>query len=112
MENKQKIFNKVSKYIIILSFVTFLTLYISLETGYYDYTNYKYKTLTEKEIKKFEEDVKNGKDISLDDYKNNTKINYSNKMSDIGTNVSSILNNNVKKGIEGFFGLLNDMVED
>ena len=111
MENKQKKFNKIFKYITILSFVTFLTLYTSQKTGYYEYTNYQKKNITEKELKKFEEDIKNGKDISLNNYKENTKIDYSNNMSNIGTKVSNTLNNNVKKGIERFFGILNDMVE-
>lgn len=112
MENKQKVFNKIFKYITILSFVTFLTLYTSQKTGYYEYSNYQKKSLTEEEIKKFEEDIKNGKDISLSNYKENTNISYSNKMSNIGNKLSNSINKNVKKGIEGFFGMLNKMVEE
>ena len=112
MENKQKVFNRVFKYITILSFVTFLTLYTSQKTGYYEYTNYQKRNLTENELKKFEEDIKNGKDVSLNDYKEHTKVDYSNKMSNIGVKVSNSINNSVKKGIEKIFGLLNDMVDE
>ena len=112
METKpRKYANKVFKYLLILFFIAFLTLYLSESAGYYEYANREKNILTEKQIKEFEKDVKNGKDIKIEDYIEKTKIDYSNKASDLGKNLSNTINEGVKKGIEEFFGLLNNMIE-
>lgn len=110
-KTKQKILNKTFKYLLILSFIAFMTLYLSQKAGYYEYTNHQTMALTEKEIKKFEKDIKEGKNINIEDYKKNIKISYSNKVSDMGSKVSKVVNNGVKDGIENFFGALNKLIE-
>ena len=50
--------NKIFKFIFGLFFMSFLVIYFSELTGYYEYQNYKKTSLTEEQIKKFEEDVK------------------------------------------------------
>ena len=65
-------------YTIYFLFFCFLILYISKESGYYDYKTHVKKELTEEAIKKFEEDVEKGKDVSIDDYAVLTYIDYSN----------------------------------
>jgi len=112
MENKKKTVNRVFKYLLILSFITFLTLYLSQATGYYEYGNYKKSALTEEQIKKFEEDVKAGKNIKIEDYVENTNVSYSNRASSVGSKVSETINNGVKAGIENFFGALNKIIEE
>ena len=76
MENKHKI--NLFKGIFLILLFTFTTLYIASYNGYYEYSNNKKVTLTNEKIKEFEEDVKNGKKIDLENYivmeKNNKKI--------------------------------------
>ena len=55
--------NKITKYLFLSLFITFLSLYLSQNTGYFEYQNQKKTALTEKQIQKFEKDVKNGKEI-------------------------------------------------
>lgn len=112
MENKKhKWANRFFKYAFVLSFIAFLTLYLSQATGYYEYENHQKNALTEEQIKKFEKDVKAGKNIKIEDYMDKTKINYSNKASQMGSKVSQTISNGVKSGIETFFGALNKLIE-
>lgn len=113
MENKtkHKWANRIFKYAFILSFIAFLTLYLSQATGYYEYENHQKNALTEEQIKKFEKDVKSGKNIKIEDYMDKTKTDYGNKASEIGNKVSQTINNGVKSGIETFFGALNKLIE-
>ncbi len=113
MESKpRKYATKVFRYLLVLSFIAFLTLYLSESAGYYEYANREKNILTEKQIKEFEKDVKDGKDIKIEDYIEKTKIDYGNKASDMGKYVSNTINDGVKKGIEEFFGLLNSVIEE
>ena len=43
-------------------------MYVSKEAGYYEYKAYTKSKLTEEAIKKFENDIENGKDVSLKDF--------------------------------------------
>lgn len=47
--------------IILTLIITFIALYITQLTGYYEYTENKKTTLTTEAIERFEEDVKQGK---------------------------------------------------
>ena len=68
--------NKIFKFIFIVFFMSFLVIYFSELTGYYEYQNYKKATLTEEQIKKFEEDVKNGKEVDINKYLEKEIIHY------------------------------------
>ena len=46
-----------------------LVLYFGQATGYYEYKNNQKTTLTEESIKRFEQDIKDGKDINVSNYK-------------------------------------------
>lgn len=108
---KKKWLNRTFKYIFILLFIAFLTLYLSQATGYYEYENHQKNALTEEQIKQFEKDVKEGKNIKIEDYIEKTHVDYGNKASDIGNQFSKTVNKGVKKGIEAFFGALNKLIE-
>lgn len=47
---KTKVLNVIFKYLFLMSFITFLTIYLSQATGYYEYRQYKKKELTEEQI--------------------------------------------------------------
>ena len=68
MEKRYKIF----KYVFVFLFIIFMTLYFSQLTGYYEYRNYQKMVMTEEQIKQFEQDIKDGKEVDIKDYTVNT----------------------------------------
>lgn len=92
-----------------LLFAIFMTLYISQATGYYDYEQYKKVELTEEKIAEFERDVKEGKEIKIENYLDSVTYDYNNKASKTGLKISGTIKKYVKSGINGalsFFELL------
>ena len=100
--------DKIFKYSLLVLFLLFLGLYFSSNAGLIDYQAKYKKNLTEKEIMKFEEDIKNGVNVDIKDYiKKNNKY-YNNSISKITLKISNTIGNVVKetldfilKGIEG-----------
>ena len=86
---------KIVKYLIYLVILSFFTLYFVSSTNLYEYKMEKKKTLTEDSIKKFEEDVKNGVQIDINDYIIKDK-NYDNKFTIVNREIA----NYVGKGFE------------
>ena len=104
-EDKIKIYKRCFKYFMIASFITFLTLYLSQETGYYEYDMRRKTSFTKAQIEQFEKDVEAGKKVDIED-------NYGNKMSDLGYSISSKIGSSVKFGVDKLFGMLNKMVDE
>jgi hypothetical protein len=111
-EDRKKICKKIFRFIFTCLLIIYLTLYLSQASGYYEYKTRERVVLTEEQIKKFEQDVADGKDISIESYFNKNENNYSNKTSKLGLDISKELGNIVKKGIDGTFNLLNKLVEE
>lgn len=111
MKDKKTI-NQIFKYIFIAFFVCFLTLYMANVMGYYEYSNHKKMVFTEEAILKFEEDVKNGKNLDLANYLKNDTINYQNGISKVGLNISNGLGKIIKNSVESFFNTLNKLVQE
>lgn len=102
----KKIFN-----LIFLSlFVYFLIFYNSMRNGYYQTEKTKIKLYTEEQIKQFEEDIKNNKEVDLEKY-----LDYENKIEThgikLGLNVSQAIEKYTKKGIEKAFKMLNNFID-
>lgn len=110
-EDRKKICKKIFRFIFTCLLIIYITLYLSQAAGYYEYKTRERVVLTEKQIKKFEQDVADGKDISIEDYFDKNETNYSNKTSKLGLDISKSLGNFVKKGIDETFNLLNKLVE-
>ncbi len=72
--------NKILKFLGILVIFGFLFCYFIEYSGYYEYNLHSKKTLTEEEIKRFESDVKNGKNIDINTYFTNNTTDYSNNL--------------------------------
>lgn len=70
-------------------FVIYISLFIAGESGYYENKVNEQITLTEENIKQFEEDVKNNKEIDIQNYVEKEQIDYSCGFSDLGDNVST-----------------------
>ncbi len=97
--NKKKSKNYFIK-MFVLSFVFFLVVYLSKEAGYYEYKKYTKTRLTQEAIIKFENDVNEGKDVSIEDYIIDNYVDYSNTFTNIGYNVGSFIENIMNKGIK------------
>lgn len=107
-DRKNKFFAK----LIILLFIIYITIYISQVTGYYQYKNYQKTVLTNEQIKKFEQDVKDGKNVKINDYVVHTNKYYQTKLSKMGLNVSNIISDLVQKGINSSFDFLVKLVDE
>ena len=67
---------KIKSFIFLCILVIYTSIYLMINMGYYEYANYKKKELTEEQIKKFENDVKNGYNIDITSYiENNDDFN-------------------------------------
>lgn len=111
MKDKNKLINKTFKMFVIISFAIYLTIFISNKYGYYEYQKLKQVTLTQEQIKKFEEDVKNGNNVEIEDYLDNVNVNYQTKLSQIGLNISNTLSKTISKGVDGFFSYVDKLIE-
>jgi len=109
-EEKVKIYNNFFKIVFIILSVSFITLYISNSTGYFEYHQRQKAVLTEENIKKFEEDVKNGINLDLETYLESTKKNYNNKTSSFGLFLSYKIEEYSKKWIEATFEILSELL--
>ena len=99
--------NKTIKIIGIVLFVMFLSVYFSrYNTNYYENRN----VLTEEAIVKFEQDIKEGKDISINTYLKEEK-DYNNKASTIGLKLSQCIEIGFKKSLKLLFKCMEGLVE-
>lgn len=111
-EDRVKIYNRLFKICFFALFITFITLYFSQVTGYYEFDQHKKATLTAEEIKRFEKDVAEGKNIDLESYLTTDKKDYNNKTSSFGLKLSEGLGKIIKKGVEEFFTTIGSIVEE
>ena len=103
--------NKIFKFVLLVLIVIFLGLFIANNTGYYSFSLRNRKELTEEQIKKFEEDVKNGVNVDINDYLAFNEVSYQNNLSSLGNNISNIASSIIKNGIYKIFGFFSDLVE-
>ena len=93
-------------------FVAFVTLYLSQATGYYEYEQSRKTAFTEEQIKQFEQDVKDGKEIDINNYLENTNKDYQNNISKVTLNVSEAISKYMKYGIEKMFEGIVKVIEE
>ena len=105
-----KLRTKVFRSTVVILFAIFLTMFVSNKYGYYEYKKQEQVTLTAEQIKQFEEDVKNGKNIDLENYLEKTNKNYQTKFSQLGLNISNSIANTIEKGVNNFFGYISKFV--
>lgn len=103
---------KIIKFVIVGVVIVFGCAYVIEESGYYEYNLYNKRNLTEEQIEKFEADVKAGKNIDIDDYVTDNRIDYSNKLTKTTTKISLGINQYLKERIKDVFSILNRMVEE
>lgn len=105
-----KLRTKVFRSTVVILFAIFLTMFVSNKYGYYEYKKQEQVTLTAEQIKQFEEDIKNGKNIDLENYLEKTNKNYQTKFSQLGLNLSNSIANTIEKGVNKFFGYISKFV--
>ena len=102
-EENEKNSNSILKILLFL-FVLFLIIYLSGKTGLYEFKTYTKTHLTNDAIKKFENDLDKGMDVTLNDYIISKEKNYTNIVNKTGSFISngieSIMNNGIKKTVK------------
>lgn len=109
-EEKVKLQTKIFRFIFIFTLIVYLTLYFGNEFGYFEYQKQEQAHLTQEQIKKFEQDIKDGKDVNVEDYLINTNKNYQTKLSHTGLIISNGISKVVRNGVEGFFNSINKLI--
>lgn len=102
---------KIIKLLVYLIVISFLCSYLIDKTGYYEYSLNNKKNLTEESIKRFEEDVKKGKDIDINNYLENTYVDYSNKLTDTTSRISIKLNNYLKEFLTNGLNIFEKLIK-
>lgn len=102
---------KVGKFIFLGLVVVFLCTYFIELSGYYEYNLANKKNLTEDQIKQFEADVKEGKEIDLSSYLEDMEVDYSNKLTRTASDASIKLNEYLKNLLGSTFKILGRFVQ-
>lgn len=109
IDKKKKLYSKIFWKIFLALFFTFGALYLSEQTGYYEFAEHKQVNLTNEKIKEFETDIKSGKDISIKDYIDEKEISFENNFSNVGVFLSETISNWLESGLNSTFGFLNSV---
>jgi len=102
---------KIVKIIVYIIVIIFLCSYFIETTGYYEYNLQNRKNLTEEGIKQFEQDVKDGKEIDINNYLTKANIDYSNKLTKTTSEMSIKLNNYLKDFLTNGFNIFEKLVK-
>lgn len=108
---KNKIYSKIFWRLFLALLFGFMALYISSETGYYEFEQHKKVTLTTEKIKEFEQDLKEGKTINVKDYLDEKEENYENTFSKAGIMFSTFIGDFVQNGVTNTFKFLNNVFD-
>lgn len=90
------------KFMLLCFLFLFITIYISDQKGYYKYGTHERKILTDDAIQRFEEDIKNGNAIDVNNYYVEDK-DYSNNVSKVGLKISNGIGGFIRSKIVSFF---------
>ena len=103
---------KMYKYIFLMFLFSYSVIYFSELTGYYEYQNYQKKVMTESQIKKFEEDIKSGKEVDIKNYIDTETITYDNKFTKLTSKLSDGISYLVQGGVNQTFKFLSKIMEE
>lgn len=98
------------KKVMLFLFLVYLALYISQSSGYYDYTSYQKMVITSDAMQRFEEDLKEGKDVLMIDYMEVSLNDYSNDLSDYFLSISKSIDKYVGKIVIYILEGINSMI--
>lgn len=106
----RKKIKKFFKYLLFTSFITFFALYLSVSAGYFEYKSSKKVALTNTQIKQFEKDINEGKNIDIKKYIEANNNKYNNKISNVGLSLSKKTQKCVQIIIDESFKFLSKLV--
>ena len=106
MEKKN---NNVVLKIISILFIIFMGLFIANTSGYYESQIHDRMIVTEQGIKEFEDTIKRGDEIDIESFINNTREDYSSKMSNLGDRLTGSLEGFVDEGAKILTGILKSL---
>lgn len=95
--------NRLFKYTLLVLFLIFLGLYFGSNSGLIDYPAKHRTKMTEENIKKFEEDIKNNVNIDLNNYVDYKEKKYDNGVSKTMLKTSNFLGESVKTTLDFLF---------
>ena len=95
--------NNIFKFIFKILILVFLFLIVASQSGYYEYELSRKTKLTDEAIDKFENDVKEGKNIDINNYLVNEKKDYNNDVSNFGRKFSDKIESVFSKGFDYLF---------
>ncbi len=101
---------KVFKFLLFVTILAFLALFYAYSNGYYERLQNDKVILTNQKIEEFENNLKNGKDITIEDYMVKDKS-YSTKTSELSLKVSDKASNLLDSVIKFLFQKLGSVVE-
>lgn len=104
--------NKFLKLFVFTVLIVFLVVFLVSGSGYYEYELNKKSNLTQEAIFKFEQDIKDGKEIDVNDYLVEEEKDYSNGFSKAGVNISNKIGDFFSKGVKFIFNSIGSLVED
>ena len=101
---------KVIENIPFIILILLIGLYFTYQNGYYDKYMRDKISLTNQNIEKFEQDIKDGVDVTIEDYLQDEKS-YATKTGNMSLKVSNKIENIISKGIKFIFKKISSFVE-
>ena len=100
------------KFILLCFIICFLVILFAGKTGYYEKKLRDNSILTEEQIKKFEEDLKKGKNVDISNYVINENKDYTTKLSSDVYSVSLKLEKTIDKIVKFIFNEVGKNIND
>ena len=104
--------NKFIKVLLLFIVIIFLVMFFTSSSGYYEYELNKKTNLTQEAIERFEQDVKEGKEIDINNYLVNEKKDYNNKFSNAGLTLSNNIKKIFSEGVKFIFDSIGNLVDE
>ena len=102
---------KILKFSLIIFIIIFIIIFFSYQNGYYIDKNRQTMILTEEKIKEYENDLKNGVDVSNKDYLVIAE-NYDNDYTRLSLKLSKKIENIFSKIIKFFFNQISSTINE
>ena len=93
----------IARIVILILFIMFIGLYLVGNSNYYDYESASKTRLTEEQIKIFEQDVKEGNAVDIENYLKLNEKDYANPISDAALNISTTISKSFDKALNYVF---------
>lgn len=104
--------NNIIKIFLLIIIFCFFAMFFSSSSGYYEYELNKKTNLTNDAIIKFEQDIKDGKQIDVNNYIVSENKDYSNNFSNAGLKLSNKIKKIFSEGVKFIFNSIGDMVNE